>query len=488
MVGYLSRLCQRFCLGQWKIHAFVTLSLLSCGGPLAAEGKRLYVEPFTTKSGQENFRAEMMAELRKQGGIELAASSQQADAILVGGGEIWVRGYRSLNPRSGRLPSDGTPVYAGYLSVELRNRRGETFWSYVATPEPGSENVPRDLAKRIAKQVAGALARDETAPPTAASSQPLTALRGAGATFPYPVYEKWFTNYRREAPGLEISYEPVGSEAGVRKLLDGSVDFAASDSPEVIHQLSPGGEGKYLLFPSVVGTVMPIANLPGFTGDLAFTPETLAGIYLGKIRKWNDPLIKQVNRGLQLPDLEITVVHRADGSGTSYAWTDFLSKTVPEWRTEVGPSLTPQWPVGRGANGNEGVASMVKELGGSIGYVEYIYALRQHLAFGKIRNRAGEFVSASLESIAAAVNHSAPAGDDFKMSLVNAPGAGSYPIASFSWLVVPAHIPDPAKGAAIAGFLNWILGPGQAQAAALGYLALPKELVSRERAAIGKLQ
>jgi phosphate transport system substrate-binding protein len=230
--------------------------------------------------------------------------------------------------------------------------------------------------------------------------------------------------------------------------------------------------------------VVPIVNLPGLASDIRFTPEALAGIYLGKITKWNDPVLRRANREVHLPDLDILVVHRADGSGTSYAWTDFLSKTVPEWKAQEGSSLNPKWPVGRAASGNEGVADIVKEMGGSIGYVEYIYALQHHLSFGKVRNPAGEFVAASLESIAAAVNHAAPVGDDFKISIVNAPGARSYPIASFTWMVVPAHMADETKRKAIAGFLEWMLGPGQAQSAALGYLALPKELVARELAAI----
>jgi len=480
-----SRLCNK-----------VVASVLCCafaGAALAWQPKRVYVEPFTTKAAPEKLRADLIAALSKQSGIALVSSESSADAILGGGGEIWIRGYRSLNPRSGRLPSDGTPVYAGYLSVELRNTRGETFWSYLATPETGSEDVAKDLARRIAKHVAAALVA-ELAPPHAASPpQAAAILKGAGATFPAPMYAKWFTNYRRENPNVEIAYDAVGSEAGVRKLLAGDVDFGASDNPQAIHELSPGDEGRYLLFPSVVGAVVPIVNLPGVSGDIAFTPEALAGIYLGKITKWNDPILRQANKGLSLPDLNIVAIHRVDGSGTSYAWTEFLSMAMPEWKAQVGSGLAPKWPVGRAAAGNDGVASLVKELGGSIGYVEYIYALQKHLSFGNVRNQAGEFVAASLESIAAAVAHAAPVDDslkvddDFKISIVNAPGAGSYPMASFTWLVVPSHFADEAKRSAMTSFLRWMLGPGQAQSAALGYLALPKDLVKREEAAIGRI-
>jgi phosphate transport system substrate-binding protein len=232
--------------------------------------------------------------------------------------------------------------------------------------------------------------------------------------------------------------------------------------------------------------VVPIVNLPGVPSDISFTPEALAGIYLGKIKKWNDPILRQANRHVRLPDLDIVVVHRSDGSGTSYAWTDYLSKTSPEWKAQVGSGLTPPWPAGRAAAGNDGVAKLVKELGGSIGYVEFIYALQNHLSFGKVRNKQGEFVAASLESIPAAATSMEPE-SDFKVSIVDAPGRGAYPIATFTWLVVPAHIADDTKRNAMVGFLKWMLGPGQKQAAALGYLALPQGVVSREEAAIVRI-
>ena len=446
--------------------------------------RRLYVEPFVTRTGPERVREDLIAELRKVSSVSLVSDESSADAVLGGGGEIWIKGYRSLNPRSGRLPSNGTPVYTGFLSVELRDTKGETIWSYLATPGPASEDISRDLAKRIAKHVAAALEQGAAPSPAGNLSQPPTILKAAGATFPYPVYSKWFVNYRRENPSVQITYAAVGSEAGVRRLLAGDVDFGASDSPEAIREITPGEEDKYLLFPSVVGAVVPIVNLPGISGDIVFTPEALAGIYLGKIKKWNDPVLVRANRGLHLPDLDIAVVHRRDGSGTSYAWTDYLSKISPEWKAQVGSSLAPKWPVGRAANGNDGVAKLVKELGGSIGYVEFIYALQDHLNFGKVRNRNGEFVAASLESIAVAASRAAEIGDDFKVSIVDSPGVGAYPIASFTWFVVRAHIADEARRNAIADFLRWMLGPGQRQAAALGYLALPKDVVSKEEEAI----
>jgi phosphate transport system substrate-binding protein len=319
-------------------------------------------------------------------------------------------------------------------------------------------------------------------------AQPVTTITGAGATFPYPIYAKWFENYQRRAPSVEFKYDPVGSEAGIRRLLENHVDFGASDNPEILHELAPGNEAGYLFFPSVVGAVVPIVNLPGFGENVAFTPEALAGIYLGKITKWNDPVLVRANAGRHMPNLDIVVVHRADGSGTTYAWTDYLSKTSAEWRARAGTNSASKWPAGREANGNDGVAKTVKEFGGAIGYVEFIYALKNHLSFGKVRNRNGEFVAASLDSIAAAATNAMEPDGDFKVSIVDAPGAGSYPIASFTWLVVPSRIADGVKRGAIADFLQWMLSSGQKQAAALGYLPLPQSWIAKEQAAIARIQ
>lgn len=458
-------------------------------GPNPADAtKRLYVEPFATKTGAEKLRDDLIGDLRKQGEFTLVANEADADLILGGGGEIWVRGYRSFSPRSHmKIASNGVPIYGGYLSVEIRNRQGVTVWSYLATPGANSEDVSKDISKRIAKHIGEAVISPEITTPGRAS-HPSVMLSGAGSTFIYPVYKKWFTNFKIGDPSIEIKYDSIGSEAGIRKLLAGEVDFGASDSPEAIHELAPDQEKNYLLFPSVVGAIVPIVNLPGVTESIAFTPEALAGIYLGKIKKWDDPIIKRANKGVNLPNLDIVVIHRADGSGTSYAWTDYLSQVSAEWKAEVGAGLSPKWPVGRGAPGNDGVAKLVKELGGSIGYVEFIYALENHLSYGSVRNQSGEFVEASLESIAAAVNHSPVIRDDFKGSIVDARGESSYPIATLSWMVVPEHIADDAKRSAITAFLKWMLGPGQRQAAALGYLALPNELVAREEDAIAKIR
>lgn len=449
-----------------------------------APARRLYVEAFTTSAGAAKLRDDVTAQLRKLHSISVVGDESKADLILGGGGEVWIRGYRSFSPRSPmKLPTNGMPIYGGYLAVELRNQRGVTLWSYLVTPAPSSGDIFKDLSKRIAEHLSEAI---ETPTPPAASAHEPVALKGAGATFPYPVYLKWFTNFDIENPGARISYDATGSEAGVRRLLAGAVDFGASDSPRAIHDLAPGREREYLLFPSVVGAVVPIVNLPNIRGDVAFTPEALAGIFLGRITRWDDPVLTRINRQLHLPDLPIAVVHRADGSGTSYAWTDYLSKTSPAWKAAIGRSLDPRWPVGRGATGNDGVAKMVSESPGAIGYVEFIYALRNHLSYGRIRNQNGEFVQASLESIGAAVSQLTSG--DLTASVVNAPGTGSYPIAAFTWLVVPAHVADSAKRSTITAFLRWMLGPGQRQAAALGYFPLPQDMVAREEAAISGIR
>jgi phosphate ABC transporter phosphate-binding protein len=476
---------------KWMI--VLTWCLLAGSSVFArqATGKRvrkLYVEAFSTKANPDKLRDDVMAELNKLSSVSIVSVESDAELVLGGGGEIWIRGYRSFSPRSElKLPTNGTPIYGGYLAVELKNKQGITVWSYLVTPAAGSANISKDLARRIVQHLQGALNQPETLASASPQSQSGITLNGAGATFPYPVYSKWFANYGIQYPGVQINYDAIGSEAGVRKLLAGTVDFAASDSPNVLHEISPGDENNYLLFPSVVGAVVPIVNLPGVPRDMAFTPEALAGIYLGKIKKWNDPILRQINRNMSLPDLDIVVVHRADGSGTSYAWTDYLSRTSADWRNAVGAGLAPKWPTGLAAAGNEGVAGLVKEQSGAIGYVEFIYALQHHIAYGKVRNQNGEFVEASLESIASAVRNTMEIRDDIRSSIVDAPGEGSYPIASFTWIVVPSHIADDSKRTALIALLRWMLGPGQKQSAALGYLALPKDIVGMEEDAIARI-
>jgi len=313
---------------------------------------------------------------------------------------------------------------------------------------------------------------------------PNLLLNAAGATFPYPIYSKWFDEYHKLHPELEFNYQSIGSGGGIRQVLAGTVDFGASDGPMTDEQLGQA-KTKILHFPTVLGGVVPTYNIPGVNEELNFTPDALAGIYLGKITKWNDPAIAGVNKRVKLPDTDIVVVHRSDGSGTTYIWVDYLSKVSDEWKTKVGKNTSVNWPVGLGGKGNEGVSGLVKQQPGGIGYVELIYAIQNKMPYGKVRNSAGVFVKADLESVTAAAAGAAKSmPDDFRVSITNAPGKAAYPIASFTWLLVPTKIDDPAKKKAIVDFLHWMLKDGQNMVESLNYAKLPKEVVFKETKAI----
>jgi phosphate transport system substrate-binding protein len=322
-----------------------------------------------------------------------------------------------------------------------------------------------------------------------AAAQPGTVLlNAAGATFPYPIYSKWFDVYHQKNGDVQINYQSIGSGGGIRQLQAGTVDFGASDGPMSDEQLSQS-KFKILHFPTVLGAVIPIYNVPGVTGDLNFTQKALAGIYLGTITKWNDPEIAKANSGVKLPASDIVVVHRADGSGTTYIFTDFLSNVSEDWKAKVGKGTSPQWPVGLGGKGNEGVAGLVKQTDGSIGYVELIYAIQNNISYGKVQNAAGKFVKADLAGVtAAAASKSKDMPDDFRVSIVNSPGAAVYPISSFTWLLIPAQISDAAKRDAIKGFLKWMLTDGQDYNEGLSYAKLPKPVVEKELKAISQIQ
>jgi phosphate transport system substrate-binding protein len=313
-------------------------------------------------------------------------------------------------------------------------------------------------------------------------------INAAGATFPYPIYSKWFDEYHKLHPNVQINYQSIGSGGGIRQLLDKTVDFGASDGPMSDDQLKQAGF-KVLHFPTVLGGAVPSYNLPGVTGELKFTPEALAGIFLGKVTKWNDPAIAGVNAGIKLPAEDIVVVHRSDGSGTTYIWTDYLSKVSDEWRSKVGKDTSVNWPVGLGGKGNEGVAGLVKQTPYSIGYVELIYAVQNNISYGSVKNASGDFVKASLAGVSAAAAGAATSmPDDFRVSITNAPGKAAYPISSFTWLLIPAQIQDAAKKAAIKDFLGWMMTSGQQLCEGLAYAKLPKEVVAKEQKAIAMIQ
>ena len=310
-----------------------------------------------------------------------------------------------------------------------------------------------------------------------------TKLNGAGATFPNPMYSKWFSEYHKLHPDVEVNYQSIGSGGGIRQVIAGTVDFGASDGPMTDDQLKES-KTKILHFPTVLGADVPAYNIPGVTAELKFTPEALAGIFLGKIGKWNDKAIAGANPSVNLPDKDIVVVHRSDGSGTTYIWTDYLSKVSPEWQSQVGKGTSVKWPIGLGGKGNEGVAGMVRQLPGSIGYVELIYAVQNNISYGTVKNSAGNFVKASLDSVTAAAASSPKMPPDFRVSITNAPGKDAYPISSFTWLLIPEQSKDAAKGKILADFLNWMVTDGQKMTGALSYAPLPEGVVQKEKEAI----
>jgi phosphate transport system substrate-binding protein len=313
-------------------------------------------------------------------------------------------------------------------------------------------------------------------------------LNGAGATFPYPIYSKWFSDFNKIHSGTEINYQSIGSGGGIRQLLSGTVDFGASDVPMTDEQLGQA-KTKILHFPTVLGAVVPTYNIPGVSQELSFTPEVLVGIYLGRITKWNDAEIANINKGVSLPAQDIVVVHRSDGSGTSFVWTDYLSKVSPEWLSKVGRNTSVNWPVGLGGKGNEGVTGLVKQTPGAIGYVELIYAVQNQIPYGRVRNVAGVFVKADLAGVtAAAAGFAKTMPEDFRISITNAPGKAAYPICSFTYLLVPTRIEDANKKQVIKDFLAWMLNDGQKEVEALSYSRLPKEVVAKELKQISQIE
>jgi len=313
-------------------------------------------------------------------------------------------------------------------------------------------------------------------------------INAGGATFPYPMYSKWFNEYNKMHPNIQINYQSQGSGFGIAQLTAKSIDFGASDGPMTDEQLQKAGF-KILHFPTVMGADVPSYNIPGVTGALKFTQNALAGIFLGTITKWNDAELTKANPGVKLPADDIIVVHRSDSSGTTYIWTDFLSKISSDWKSKVGMGTSVNWPVGLGGKGNEGVMGTVKQTPDAIGYVELIYAIQNHVPYGDVQNADGVFVKASLEGVSAAAAGAAKdMPDDFRVSITNAPGKTSYPVSSFTWLLIPAQIQDATKRDAIKAFLTWMLADGQKDCEALSYAKLPSQVIAKETKAISLIQ
>ncbi len=325
--------------------------------------------------------------------------------------------------------------------------------------------------------------------PLAAFGQ--TTLNGAGATFPYPIYSKWFSEYRKVHSDVQINYQSIGSGGGIRQVTEGTVDFGASDMPMTDEQLKDAQtklKTKVFNIPTVLGADVPAYNIPGVTGEVKFTPDVLAGIFLGKITNWSDPAIAKANPDIKFPNQEIFVVHRSDGSGTTFIWTDYLSKISPDWKTQVGSGTSVKWPKGLGGKGNEGVAGSIRQLPGSIGYVELIYAVQNNISYGSVKNSSGTFVKASLDSVTAAAASAPKMPADFRVSITNAPGKDAYPISSFTWLLIPEQSKDSAKGKILSDFLNWMVSDGQKMTSSLSYAPLPENVAAKVKDAIKQIK
>ena len=313
-------------------------------------------------------------------------------------------------------------------------------------------------------------------------------INAAGATFPYPIYNRWFTEYAQAHPGVKINYQSIGSGGGIKQVTEGTVDFGASDAIMTDEQISQA-KVKVFALPTVLGAVVPIYNVPGISKPLNFSGDVIADIYLGNIKSWNDPRIAKDNPGVNLPNEQILPVYRSEGSGTTFIFTDYLSKVSPAWQSKVGKNASVKWPAGIGQKGSEGVSGMVRQARGAFGYVELIYALQNKIPYGAVKNAAGKFLLGSPDGATAAAAASAKTmPPDYRISITNAPGANSYPISSFTWLLIPRQFGDPAKGQAVKGFLTWMLEKGETEASGMGYAPLPQQVVEMERKTIATVK
>ena len=449
------------------------------GAERLSQVKKLYVDSLGTDRGAAEMREQMVRLLRKSHDVQVVSDPKEADALIRGTGRIWITGHVTLNPRS---HGSSQPTFEGFLSAEVVGKNGDTLWSYLVSPSNFPWNgITDDLAHQLVSKLLAALKGESQQEPPAAgpAEQVEGTLRGAGATFPAPLYQRWFELFQEQNPKAHISYDAVDSAEGIQRLEEGKADFAASEMPLSDQAMSEAHQ-RFIHLPAVLGAVVAIYNVTGLHQNLNFTPETLSGIFLGKITRWNDPQIRKSNRGAVLPDADIVVVHRSDGSGTSFVWSDYLSKISPQWKASVGAGATVQWPVGIGAEGNEGVASAVQQTPNSIGYVEFIYAIQHELSFGAVRNAAGQFIKANISSVTAAAAATAGTlGHDFRVSITNPPGDDAYPVATYTWLLLPERMDDKHKKSVMTELLGWALTSGQKKCSALGYAPLPAEVAKR---------
>jgi len=437
--------------------------------------RNIFIDKFQGRLGSDQLREAVIASLQRNGAFHLVDNSSDADAVVSGAGEIWIQGYVANRPHSAARET----VYNGYLSLEVKNKSGQTLWSYLVTPGRMYSDVAQEMAGHIVRLMVVALAQGSAHPaPSTAASGSAVKLTGAGSTFAAPLYQEWIESFEAEHPLVHTTYQAVGSEEGIELLKAGKVDFAASDVPLSDEQMA-SMQVKFDNIATVLGGVVPAYNLSAAGPDLRFTPEVLAAICLGKITRWNDPALRALNRWATLPDEPIVVVHRSDGSGTTFTFTQFLSKTVPEWKSAVGTGMRVNWPVGIAAQGNDGVAAKVADTPGAIGYMELTYAIRHELNYGLVKNAAGKFVQANLATLSEAAR-AAPKSGDIRASLVNTTSSDAYPITTFTWILLPRSSTDPQKNAVLRDFLRWMLTAGQKECSGLGYLPLPKEIVDRQ--------
>lgn len=435
----------------------------------------LYIDSFGSNHRAEEMRTYLIRRLEHGHQFHIVTDRARADATLKGTAQIWSTGQVSLSPRS---HSADAPILEGYLSVELVGKNRQTLWSYLATPGKFPwEGISENLARQVALRLTEDLRKDgQPVPADAASTMtPGAQLKGAGGTFPGPLYKKWFQSFEELHPEAQISYDPVGSGEGIRRASQGEVDFGASDMPLTESALAQAHH-RLVQIPTVLGAVVPIYHVAGLRREINFTPEILSGIYLGKIRKWNDAHIRDANPQAAVPDADIVVVHRSDASGTSFVWSDYLSKVSAEWKSAIGAGVNVPWPLGIGAAYNEGVAAAVQETPNSIGYVELIYAIQHELSFGRVRNAAGVLVRADLASVTEAARTATISDPGFQLSITDAPGKAAYPIASYTWLLLPEQFADKNKRATLLGLVRWTLTSGQKSCSALGYAPLPADV------------
>ncbi len=401
-------------------HLLLMLTISLSGFAQMAEtlsqAKKLYVDSLGRSRRAEEIRTKLIRRLERSHQIELVTDRAKADALITGTAQMWTVGETSLSPHS----HVNQPGFEGYLSMEVTGKNHQTLWSYLATPSKFPwGGVSDDLARQIVSRLLQDISEGDTQPNSSASASPANVgatLKGAGATFPAPLYRKWFQSFEESRPEIHVDYDAVGSGEGIRRVSEGRADFGASEMP-LTDKAMAESHRRFIQIPVVLGAIVPIYNVPQLRRRINFTPEILAGIYLGKIKRWNDAQIRSANPSVSLPNAEITVVHRSDASGTSFVWSDYLSKVSPEWKASVGADVSVSWPVGVGAAYNDGVAGTVQHTPNSIGYVEFIYAIQHELSFAAVKNAAGRFIKADLASVTEAARSSGTPDRSFRLSI-----------------------------------------------------------------------